>query len=348
MAAVPKAAVVVIAATAVTLAAAYAYAAGWSDPGRLTPKKIVLGFQDNFGVHEGYRRNHANGVCVTGYFEGNGVASRYSTAAVFAPVRTPVIGRFAVPGGNPSIQDASSPVRSLALQFSLPNGEQWRTGMNSTPVFAVNTPQAFYANLQAARPDPATGKPDPARLKAFFDGHPETAPFRAWVKAHAPSSSFINTKFYSINAFWLVDAAGHRQAARWALQPEAEYLPLKEGAQAAPNPLQDELVQQLAQGPAHWRLLLQLAAPLDPVDDATRAWPESRQLIDAGRLTLEHLVAQADGPCRDINFDPTILPRGIEVSGDPLLAARSGAYARSHLLRTGEEARQLAAQGEVR
>jgi catalase len=42
--------------------------------------------------------------------------------------------------------------------------------------------------------------------------------------------------------------------------------------------------------------------------------------------------------CRDVNFDPTVLPDGIAPSDDPLLAARSAAYAVSYQRRTREEA----------
>ena len=58
-------------------------------------------FQDNAGTFAGYRRNHAKGVCVAGYFDSNGQAQAYSMAQVFAPGRTPVVGRFAIPGSNP-------------------------------------------------------------------------------------------------------------------------------------------------------------------------------------------------------------------------------------------------------
>jgi catalase len=327
-----------VAGAAVLLASGYAYAAGWLTPARLTPVRVIDGFQADFGEHAGYRRNHAKGICVVGHFDGNGMASAYSSASVFAPGRVPVVGRFAVPGGNPAVADTSSPVRSLALQFLLPNGEQWRTGMNSTPVFVVNTPEGFYQNLLASRPDPATGKPDPARLKAFFDAHPESAAFRAWTRAHPPTSSFVDTAFYSINAFRFIARGGAVHLARWSLVPEADGAPLGPGQAAGHDALQDDLVRKLAQGPARWRLRVQLAAPGDPGNDATRAWPADRQTVDAGVLTLTSASAQADGPCRDINFDPTILPRGIEVSDDPLLAARSGAYARSYTLRTREQA----------
>jgi hypothetical protein len=40
------------------------------------------------------------------------------------------------------------------------------------------------------------------------------------------------------------------------------------------------------------------------------------------------------GPCRDINFDPTVLPAGIKTSNDPFPAARSSVYAKSYDRRT--------------
>jgi len=327
-----------IACAGALLVAGYAYAAGWATPRRLTPVRIVDTFQADFGQHAGYRRNHAKGICVVGHFDGSGLASAYSSASVFQPIRVPVIGRFGIPGGNPAIPDTGSPVRSLALEFQLPNGEQWRTGMNNTPIFVVNTPGAFYENLLASRPDPATGKPDPARLKAFFDAHPESAPFRAWTKAHPGTSSFTNTQFYGINAFHFTDTHGQDHLVRWTVVPEAPVAPLDPAQKADKNALQDDLYERLKAGPARWHLMVQLAAPGDPENDATRAWPIDRQMVDAGVLTLERAIDQGDGPCRDVNFDPTILPRGIRVSSDPLLAARSGAYSRSYNLRTHEVA----------
>ena len=53
---------------------------------------------------------------------------------------------------------------------------------------------------------------------------------------------------------------------------------------------------------------------------------------------LDRVEPQDSGPCRDVNYDPTVLPDGIQASDDPLLAARSAAYADSYLRRTSEEA----------
>jgi hypothetical protein len=50
----------------------------------------------------------------------------------------------------------------------------------------------------------------------------------------------------------------------------------------------------------------------------------------------QQIEPEPDGPCRDINFDPTVLPSGIRTSDDPFPAARSAAYAKSYDRRTAE------------
>ena len=319
-------------------ALAFGYVGGWLSPHRLTPGRIIDQFQANAGVHPGYRRNHAKGVCVAGYFQGSGEAAPYSVAQVFAQgQRTPVVGRFAIPGGNPYAPDGSVPIRSMALRFALANGQQWRTGMNSMPVFPVATPQAFFAQLQAGQPDPATGKPDPKKLAAFFAAHPETAAFRAWAKTAKPSASFATDGYWGLDAFVFTGPGGARHAVRWRMAPES----VDDGAIAPandPDYLAADLRQRLSHGPLCWKLLVTLAKPGDPTNDATKAWPADRPTVDAGTLVVENEQPQDSGPCRDINYDPTVLPDGIAISDDPLLPARSAAYADSYLRRTSEEA----------
>lgn len=321
------------------VALAFGYTGAWLAPHRLTAARLIDQLQANAGIFAGYRRNHAKGVCVAGYFQSNGVAARYSVAQVFAPGRTPVVGRFAIPGGNPYAPDSSVPIRSMALRFALANGQQWRTGMNSMPVFPVSTPQGFYAMLEAQQPDPATGKPDPRRLAAFFAAHPETAAFLAWAKSAKPSASFATDTYDSLDAFVFVDSDGVRHPVRWQMVPEPAALGAGEVSPPDdPNYLASNLARRLLGGPLRWHLLVTFANPGDPVDDATKEWPSTRRTIDAGTLVIERTQPQASGPCRDINYDPTVLPHGIEPSNDPLLPARSAAYAVSYLRRTSEEA----------
>ncbi len=325
--------------TVVIVAAAFGYVGGWLAPHRLTPTRLVNQLQtDSGGVYPGYRRNHAKGVCVMGYFQSNGQAAAYSVAQVFASnQRTPVVGRFAIPGGNPYAPDSSVPIRSMALRFALANGQQWRTGMNDMPVFPVSTPAAFYQMLQAQQPDPATGKPDPQKLGAFFGTHPETAEFLGWVKTAKPSASFADQSYWSLDAFVFVDGHGRHHPVRWRMAPETTVTDAA-GPAGDADYLAADLRQRLARAPLRWHLLITLAQPGDPIDDAAREWPADRSVVDAGTLVLTSTEPQRSGPCRDINYDPTVLPHGIAVSGDPLLPARSAAYADSYLRRTSEEA----------
>ena len=78
------------------------------------------------------------------------------------------------------------------------------------------------------------------------------------------------------------------------------------------------------------------AKPGDPTADPTKAWPEDRRTVEVGTLIVQKIEAEADGPCRDINFDPD-RPAGRHADvGRSLPAARSAAYARSYDLRTAE------------
>jgi len=80
--------------------------------------------------------------------------------------------------------------------------------------------------------------------------------------------------------------------------------------------------------------------PGDPTDDATIAWPADRRQVDAGTIVIDTVAGEDAGSCTDINFDPLVLPAGIEPSDDPLLSARSAAYSRSFTLRAGEKGRK--------
>ncbi|WP_296268178.1 catalase family peroxidase [Pseudomonas sp. UBA6562] len=317
------------------LAGTFAYAGGWLGAPALTPQRIIDTFEAQAGHHPGYRKNHAKGLCVAGRFLSSGQAASLSTARVFSQAEVPVIGRFAIGGANPFAPDTAVPTRSLALDLRSDDGQTWRTGMNNPPVLAVSTAQGFYDQVLANTPDPATGKPDPARQQAFFAAHPETAAWRRWAASYKPSDSFASTAYHSINAFVLVDARGNAQPVRWQLVPQAPFQPLP--AQVDDKQfLQHDLQRRLAQGPLRWTLRLTLAEAGDAVDDPAQQWPAERRSIDAGTLLIERVEGPEQGACRDLNFDPLILPSGIKASADPILAARSAAYAVSFDRRSRE------------
>ena len=300
----------------------------------------MAAFQDANGIHAGFRRNHAKGVCVTGWFESSGQAAELSKAAVFKPGRVSLVGRFALAGGMPFQTDAPATVRSMALRFRPPGGEEWRTGMNNIPVFPVNSARGFYEQLLASSPDPASGKPDPAKMKAFLAAHPETGRALQLIRKRQVTSGFANSTFNSLNAFRFVDAAGFSVPVRWStvpVQPLAASESTKPAATGDRNYLFDDLIAQIAQHPPQWRLIVTVGQANDPTNDATLPWPDGRRQVDAGTVTIDHASSEDGGRCTDVNYDPLVLPSGIEPSDDPLLSARSAAYARSFTLRAEEE-----------
>jgi len=186
--------------------------------------------------------------------------------------------------------------------------------------------------------DPATGKPDPVRTADFLVHHPETRAFMDWIRDAPLPSSFANGTYYSINAFRFIDAAGETRHVRWSLVPETPFEALDKStlANLPPDFLFEDVVQRLRQSPLRWHMMLTVAQPGDPVDDATKPWPADRPQVDVGTLTINRASAEENGPCRNITFDPLILPSGISPSDDPLLPARSGVYAVSLTRRDGE------------
>jgi catalase len=321
-------------------AAAFAYTAGWLSPDRLTPEKMVDALSRRGGDPLGHRRNHAKGICFTGEFEANGAGARLSTAPMLAAGRYPVIGRFAIAVGDPDAPDATGRVRSMAVRIVAPHGEEWRSGMNDMPVFVVSTARAFYELTLAQDIDPATGKPNPAALQSFIGAHPESLPFFEWAKTASWTTSYADQTYNSLNAFRFVDAAGESHLVRWSMQATEPPHEVSGTALAGLGPdfLAADLKQRLAPGALRWHLVVTLAAPGDSSDDATKAWPSDREKIDVGTLVVQQAQDEADGPCRDYNYDPTILPPGIRPSDDPLLAARSSSYAKSFYLRSAEAA----------
>src|SRR5271156_3289055 len=313
-------------------AAAFAYTAGWFSPQRLTPEKMVAALAPPTGVALGHRRNHAKGICFTGVFEANGAGSALSKAQVFTRGRYPALGRFNLGTADPNTPDATVRVRGMGLQISTPDGEAWRTAMIDPPFFAVSTPQAFYELLLAS------ASKDPDAMKTFAGAHPEIAAFGAWAKSAPWTGSYAEERFNSLDSFVFTDSSSAENTVRWSLLPAAQPVPVspEDLAKRGPDFLEQEIAERVRSGPQRWNMVVTVANPDDPTADPTKAWPEDRRTVEVGTLIVQKIEAERDGPCREINFDPTVLPTGVQLSDDPVPAARSAAYARSYDLRTAE------------
>lgn len=305
------------------------------------PLEQVDALEGLFGKNAGFRRSGAKGVCASGYFVGNTVARNLSSASVFSGEKVPAVLRFSVGGGSPKASDKGRSVRGLAFQFTAANGEIWQSANVSAPVFFVAKPEQFAPFLQVRTPDPATGKPDPAKLKAFNEANPETLRQAAYLAKAPVPASYGSVNYWSTNAFVLNNAQGESTTVRWQFEPAAGTLGLSdEQLKTLPDDfLADELRRRVASGPVIFDFKFQIAEAGDPVDDPTQVWPEARRIVPAGQLVVDRVEAGAGGACERITYNPTTLPKGIAASNDPVLRARAAPYALSLGRRLGEAAR---------
>src|ERR1700704_426369 len=231
------------------------------------------------GPHQGFRANHAKGVMAEGTFTPSPTASSFSKAPHFA-TSVPVLVRFSDPTGVPTLPDAdphASP-HGIAIRFTLPDGSSTDIVSISANSFPVATPEDFLAFLQAAaQSGPDAPKPTP--IEKFLGTHPAAAKF---VSTPRPAPMSFGTRaFYGVNAFKFTNAKGVSHYARYQIIPAAGEHALSdaEAAKAAPNYLMDELPQRITQGPVKFRLLAQVAAEGDSLDDPTSTWPPDRKLV---------------------------------------------------------------------
>jgi catalase len=313
-------------------AAVFAYTAGWLSPHRLTPTKIVDALAPPTGVALGHRRNHVKGICFTGMFEANGAGTALSRAEVFTRGQYPALGRFNVGTADIKAPDATVRVRGIGLQISTPDGQEWRSAMIDPPFFPVSTPRAFYENLIASKSN------NPNAMATFARAHPELAAFGAWAKSAPWTGSYAEERFNSLNSFVFASGSGAESTVRWSLLPAARPVPVSPDdlAKRGPDFLEQEIAERVHDQPQRWTMIVTIADPSDPTADPSKPWPADRRTIEVGTLVVQRIQAERDGPCRDINFDPTVLPAGIRTSDDPFPAARSAAYAKSYDLRTAE------------
>ena len=245
-----------------------------------------------------------------------------------------MLGRFNLATADANAADATVRVRGMGLQIATPDGQFWRSAMIDAPMFPVATPQGFYDLLLAS------GSKDPNAMKTFAATHPEFANFVGWAGNAPWTDSYAEDRYNSLDSFTFTDASGKQSIVRWSLIPAAQPVAISpdELAKRGPNYLEQEITDRVGKAPQRWTLSVTVANPGDPTEDPSKMWPADRRTVEVGTLVVQRIEPEADGPCRDINFDPTVLPAGITTSNDPFPAARSAAYSVSYNRRTAEAA----------
>ena len=277
-------------------------------------------------VHPGYRPAHAKGLMCSGTFTPSPEAAKLTRAPHANRPSTPVTVRFSNSTGLPTVPDndpARSGPRGMAIRFHL--GEHAHTDIiaHSTNGFPVRTGEEFGEFMHAAA---AYGAGRPEAMGAFLASHPNAKRF---IETPKPiPTSFTREAFYAVTSFKFTNAEGVSRHGRLRIRPEAgtEYLSNEQAAGKSANFLFDEIGPRLAKAPVKLGVFVQLAGPGDDVTDASVTWPESRQEVRFGTITLSARVDEQEQERRKIIFDP--LPRidGIDSSGDPLTDVRADVY----------------------
>ncbi len=293
------------------------------------PNTFLNQFESTFGKFEGFRRSGAKGVCAVGEFTGTADARTLSTASAFSGKPVPVLVRFSVGGANPKAPDNAKSQRNLALQFNLPNGELWQMGNISAPVFGASSPQQFFGRLASLQPDPTTKMPDAAKVKAFADANPEVLLQGKHFASQPVPASFGGVNYWGVHAFGFVNGSGTKQFGKWVFEPVGGLQGLTDDEAKAKGPsfLFDDLRQRVKDGKVAFNFNLELAQGDDKIDSATVPLPEGRKKVNLGLLKVTSVAEDGGGPCLTITYNPMVLPKGVEPSADPMIAARAAPYA---------------------
>lgn len=278
------------------------------------------------GLHPGFRPAHAKGLMCIGTFTPSPDAAKLTRAPHANLPLTPVTVRYSNSTGVPSVPDndpQKSGPRGCAVRFHLGEHEHTDIVAHSVNGFPVRTGEEFLEFLRAAA---AAGAGKPEAMGAFLASHPNAKRF---VETPKPiPTSFACEAFFAMNAFKFTNAQGASRHGRFRIRPEAgtEYLSDADAAKKSATFLFDEIGPRLAKGPIKLGVFVQMAESGDKLDDASVTWPDSRQEIPFGTMTLTARVDEQEPERRKIIFDPVPRVDGIDSSGDPLTEVRADVY----------------------
>lgn len=280
------------------------------------------------GVHPGFRPAHAKGTMYAGTFTPAPGAAGLTRAPHASRPSTPVTVRFSASAGVPTVSDGDpkgSTPQGMAVRFHLADHVHTDIVAHSHNGFPARTGEEFLAFLRAVAAS-GPGAADPPPVAAFLATHPAA---KAFVEAPKPIPvSFARQAFFAVTAFKFTPATGGSRVGRFRLRPEAgtAFLTAEEAARKPSDFLAAELSGRLAAGPVGFRIVVQLAAPGDDPTDATAVWPDDREEVAFGTLTLTERVDELAPERRKIIFDPVPRVDGIDPAGDPLTDVRSDVY----------------------
>jgi catalase len=298
-------------------------------------EKVLELIKGIFGVHPTFRAMHPVGNIYRGTFTATSAAKVLTRATHFQGDPVPVTVRFSGGGGDPDAPPSTT--AGMATKFYLPNGRITDLIALNAPIFVVRTADEAIGLIGSAEPDPATGKPDQSKIAAFIESVPTTHASISYRKALPAPFSFAQTNFHAVHVFRFVNAEGMVRHIRYHWVPGAGFKgqTLEEMRKLPDDFLFVDMDARIKQGPVRFTLELEIGHDDDPTDDPTALWPEGRPRIVAGHLELVAKTSLDEIGDHVMLHDPTRVTDGIELTDDPIIELRRGAYEVSVAQRTG-------------
>jgi catalase len=290
-------------------------------------EKLIQQFDTIFGLHPGLRPAHAKGLLATGTFTPSPNARNLTRAPHVLRESTPVTVRFSNSTGIPLIpdNDPSADPRGLAIRFNLAEHVHTDIVSHSTDGFPTRTGEEFLEFLQAVAAG-ASSNESPSPVEKFLATHPAAL---AFVQTPKPMpASFAKEEYFGVTAMRFINSDADTRYGRYRIVPEAgvQHLSADEAKTKSADFLFDEIEQRVESAPVRFRILVQLANEQDIVNDATVHWPENRETVELGSISLTTIAPDNAREQQKIIFDPIPRVDGIEPSDDPLLELRAAIY----------------------
>jgi catalase len=308
----------------------------------------------------GKRPVHTIGVGVEGEFVASDVARTYCIADHFNGQTVPVSVRFSNGLGGLEQHDGWSDVRGMATRFH-PNGG------TASDLIATTLGEFFVRNVDDFFEFAKVAKLQPYRRRRWWlklwdilqlkvsprDPYPnETRNVDAGALRYANQHrfaqlgvfqvsligapvSYARASYHAVHTFMVTAPDGVRRPVRFSWQPVAGVRNTDPKAVPRDKYLFEELENRLQRWPARFLLMMTIGEAGDALDDPTKPWPGTRTRVVMGTLKLIKVAEDQEADGERISFNPCRLAPGIEVSKDPILEARLGAYEVSREMRGG-------------
>lgn len=292
---------------------------------RITPGDFVDALNGAFGKQTTNRATHAKGIVLLGKFTPTSHAVGLSKAPHFKQA-VPITVRFSDNTGIPTLADAAPQARphGMAIKFHLPDGTDTDLVTHSLNGFPAKSPEdmrQFIVAIIASGPGIAA----PTPIQKYLEAHPEAKPF-ATAPGPAPVS-YGTIAYFGVNTFKFIAADGKATFGRYQIIPETgkQFLSKDDVVNASHDYLLDEIRTRVGKGPVRFKLVLQLPAPGDKLDDPSIPWSDTNKTNELGTIEITLVVPDSDATQRALLFLPSLLPDGIEPA-DPMIRFRGLAY----------------------